>query len=184
MIDTANLMKHIIISSLLILVFNFNGIGQPTPFRGTLLFNLSEKEYGAFLSIKELESRNIRLLSYDKNSEFTYDTIHKAFAFTTNGFEHKEFAITYKSDTVFITYPSLPFLSAVFIKAPIPLNGKSFSFSNKQIYDAIHSNKYYNEFRIFNLCQGCFITEYYAMPEEIEKQISKDIYIYIIKLKE
>jgi len=176
-------MKFIFISTLLILLLNYNGIGQPSPFKGTLLFNLSEKEYGAAFNIAELESKNIQILSYDKNSEFSYDTVNRAFAFTTEGLENKEFAIVYQRDTIYITYPSLPFLSAVLIKAPIPLIGKSFSFFNKHTYDAIHSNKNYKEPRIFNLCQGCFISQYYAMPEEIKKCIDKDMFIYTIKLK-
>jgi hypothetical protein len=158
-------------------------MGQPAPFKGTILFNLSLKEYGKYLNSDDLDSMDIRLLAFNKDSEFRYDSLHNAFAFTTVGFEEKEFAIIYKSDTIFINYPSLPILNAVFIKAPIPLKGISYSFSSKQIYDAIHSNKNFNEDRIFNLCHGCFISDYYRMPEEIKTNISKDIFNFTIQLK-
>jgi hypothetical protein len=178
--------EKFIISFLLIHLSIFNGIGQPTPFPGTLLFNLSEKEHGQFFNIEDLENKNIQIMSYNEYSGFRYDTTHKAFAYTTTGFEHKEFIIIYNSDTTFIHYPSLLSLDAVFIKAPIPLNGKSFSFSDKQTYDAIHSNIYYNQFVIFYLCQGCFISDYYEMSEEMKMHSKKALNsypFYTIKLR-
>lgn len=176
-------MKNNLIIILSILIFYFNGFAQPTPFRGTLLFNLVEKENtGKFINIAEFESRNIRLLSNYEDSKFKYDTIQKAFKFTTNGFEQKELALIYQNDTIFINYPSLRFVSAVFIKTPIPLNGKSFSFYNKNIYDAIHSNHCYDNFGIFYLCQGCFLSEY-EMQENRKKQIRRKYFMYEIKLE-
>jgi hypothetical protein len=177
-------MKHIL-TLLLTLLSISNGNAQPAPFQGTLLFNLTEKEnFGELLTIEDFKSEKVRILSYDNKSELKYDTLHKAFSFTTIGFETKQFAIIYKNDTVYINYPSLPFVRAVYVKAPIPLNGMSFSFKNKYTYDAMHSNHYFNNFRIFYLCQGCFISDTYAMNEEIKKSIRKDLFNNSIKLVE
>lgn len=177
-------MKYCFTVCILILVFHFYGYAQPTPFRGTLLFNLTEKEYtGEWINVETFESKNIRLLSKYKDSELSYDTLHKAFAFTTNGAEHKEFAIIYQSDTLFINFPSLPFLEAVFIQSPIPLIGKSFSFSNPFIYDAMHSNKNNHKSRIFYLCQGCFLSSQYEMKEETKQQFNKKHFKYMVSLK-
>lgn len=177
-------MKNNLITILSVLIFYFNGFAQPTPFPGTLLFNLVEKENtGKFINIAEFENRNIRLLSNYKDSKFKYDTIQKAFKFTTNGFEQKELALIYQNDTIFINYPSLRFVSAVFIKTPIPLNGKSFSFYNKNIYDAIHSNHCYDNFGIFYLCQGCSLSEQYEIQEKQKKQINKKYFLYEIELE-
>lgn len=177
-------MKIDIITLILILAFHFSGIAQPAPFKGTLLFNLTEKENtGNYLTVEDFKREKVQLLSSYKESELKYDIIQKAFSFTTIGFEQKAFAIIYKNDTTFIDYPSLPFLGAVFVKSPIPLDGESFSFANKHTYDAIHSNEYYNDFRIFYLCQGCFMSITYAMTEETKKHVEKYIK-YTIKLKE
>lgn len=169
---------------LIILAFHFVGIAQPAPFSGTLLFNLTEKEKaGRYLTIEDFKSEKVRVLSYSESSELKYDTTKQAFSFTTIGFEQKDFAIIYKNDTTFIAYPSLRFLDAVFIKSPIKLNDGNFSFANKHIYDAIHSNKYYYDFRIFYLCQGCFMSSNYTMPKETKERIEKYIK-YSIELKE
>ena len=154
--------------------FQFNGFAQPAPYPSTLLFNLveKEKEYsGNWITPDELKSKNITFLSYNENSELRYDTIHKAFAFTTMGFECKDFMIIYNNDTIFINYPSLPFAHVIFVKMPIPLNGKSFSFYNKYTYDALNTNHYYNKFSIFYLCQGCWISEQYEMSKEYKEHM-------------
>ncbi|MBI3143071.1 MAG: hypothetical protein HYZ16_09605 [Bacteroidetes bacterium] len=177
-------MKYLL-TLLLTFLFISNGNAQPAPFRGTLLFNLTEKgDFGEFLTAEAFKSGKVLLLSSDKESELTYDTLHKAFSYTTIGFEKKQFAIIYNNDTIYIDYPSLPFIKAVFVKAPIPLNGVSFSFSNKYTYDAMHSNQYYNNFRMFYLCQGCFISDNYAMTEETKKHIRKELFTHTIKFKE
>jgi hypothetical protein len=177
-------MKHIFTLSLT-LFFISNVNAQPAPFWGNLLFNFTEKGgFGEFLTIEEFKSKKIQLFSYNKESELKYDTLHKAFSYTTIGFEDKQFAIVYNYDTIFINYPSLPFVGAVFVKAPIPLNGMSFSFNNKYTYDAMHSNHYFNDFRIYYLCQGCFILDTYSMTEETKKYIRKDLFTNAIKLKE
>jgi len=175
-------MKHTL-TLLLTLLFISNANAQPAPFRGTLLFNLTEKEnFGEFLTIEDLKSKKVQLLSDNKESELKYDGLNKAFSFTTIGFETKQFAIIYNNDTIFINYPSLPFVGAVYLKAPIPLNGMSFSFTNNYTYDAMHSNHYFNNFKIFYLCQGCFISITYAMTEETKKHIRKDLFTNPIKL--
>lgn len=163
-------MKKIVL--LFLFFFSVKGLTQPTPFNGTLFFNLAEEEEGKYIgraiTPEELKNKNIQFLSTDLNSIFKYETINKAFSFTTNGYEIKNFAIAYKNDTIYISYQSLH--KDVFIKTPIPLNGKSFTFYNKFIYDAMHSNK--SDIKIFNLCQGCIISQY-ETPEEIVKQIEK-----------
>ena len=85
--------------------------------------------------------------------------------------------------SVFIDYPSLPFISSVFIKAPVPLNGKSFSFYNRNTYDAMYTNHIYNNIRVFYLCQGCFLSEQYEMQEETKKGIEKKFFRHTIKLE-
>ena len=152
--------------------FQFNGIAQPAPYYATLLFNLTEEEYtGDLLTPDDLKSKNITFLSYNENSELRYDMIHKAFAFTTMGFECKDFAIIYNNDTIFINYPSIPFARLVFVKMPIPLNGKSFSFYNEYTYDALNTNHYYNKFSVFYLCQGCWISKQYEMSKEYKEHM-------------
>lgn len=166
-IDT---MKKLLYLLFLTFFFSVKGLAQPTPFNGTLLFNLTEEEYARkpIITPEEVKSKNIQFLSTYPNSIVKYDTINKAFSFTTYGYEIKDFAIAYKNDTIYISYPSLH--KDVFIKTPIPLNGKSFTFYNKFTYDAMHSNK--SDIKIFNLCQGCIISQY-ETPEEIIKQIEK-----------
>ena len=161
-----------------------NCFAQPSSFHGTLLFNLNDDEdtYKP-ITADELESKNIRFLSYDKQSVLKYDTIQKAFSFTTNGFEIKRFAIICKKDTIYIDYPSLDFGNSVFIKTPIPLKGKSFSFFNENTYDAMHSNCRGKVSTIFYLCEGCFISKQYEMPDETKKQIRKKYLTNIIKLE-
>jgi hypothetical protein len=178
-------MKHILTILFTFLVLSESN-AQPAPFKGTLLFNLTEEEfYGEFLTIEDFKSEKVRLLSYNNESELKYDTLHKAFSFTTKGFETKEFAIIYKNDTVVIDYPSLPYVRAVYVKAAILLNGMSFSFKNDYTYDAMHSNDCYNDFRIFYLCSGgCSISDKYSMTEETKKYVRKDLFTNLIKLTE
>jgi|SRR5690554_4641655 len=173
-------MKKLFYILFLTVLISFKGFAQPTPFDGTLLFNLTEKDYPSkHLTIEELKNKNIQFLSTYPNSIIKYDTIKKAFSFTTRGYESKGFAIAYKNDTIYISYPSLH--RDVFVKAPIPLNGKSFSFYNKFTYDAMHSNR---NIEIFNLCQGCMISQY-EMSEEIIKQMEKTKRKWhVIELKE
>lgn len=172
------------VTFLLIIMLNLNGFGQPTPFRGTLLFNLTETEYtGSIIKKEEFLSKKIKILSASKGGELKYDTIHNAFSFTTNGTECKEFAIVFKNDTIYIDYPSLPTVNAVHIMMPIPLNGKNFSFSNKFTYDAMHSNMKYDKFNIFYLCQGCFLSKQYEMTLETKKRKNKKFIINEVKLE-
>lgn len=166
-------------------IFIFSGMGfaQPSPYYGTILFNLTEQQYPRkLITVDDLKSKDIRFLSFDKESIFKYDTINKAFSLTTNGFETKQFAIIHKNDTLFIEYPSILAVS-IFVKAPIPLIGtKSYSFSNEYIYDAIHSNKsnYLNS--IFYLCQGCFLSRY-EMKKETKKRLKNSIHWQTVELK-
>ncbi|MFN8417039.1 MAG: hypothetical protein U0U66_11970 [Cytophagaceae bacterium] len=177
-------MKYII-TLLLTTLFISNGNAQPATFAGTFLFNLTEKgNFGEFLTVEAFKSGKVQILSNDKESELTYDTLHKAFSYTTYGFENKQLAIIYNNDTIFINYPSLPFVGAVFVKAPIPLNGMSYSFSNEFTYDAMHSNHYFNDFRIFYLCQGCNISDTYTMTEKTKKYIRKDLFTNPVEFKE
>mgnify|MGYP003596388289 CR=1 FL=1 len=112
-----------IITYLLFLILNLNGFGQPTPFRGTLLFNLTETEYtGSLIKKEDFISKKIKILSRHKDCELKYDAIHNAFSFTTNGTECKEFAIVYKNDTIFIYYPYLPRVNAFHFIMSILLN--------------------------------------------------------------
>ncbi len=154
----------------LFLTFQNKVFAQPTPYYGTLFFNLSEIEnpYKS-LTAKDIEIKDIRFLS-NHPAKLKYDTINKALAITTYGYEIQNFAILYKNDTIYIDYPSREYVKAVYIKTPIPLNGKNFSFYNKFTYDAMHSNGY--ETKIFNLCQGCMISQY-EMSEETLKRIEK-----------
>jgi hypothetical protein len=171
---------------LLFLVFLFVGqlFAQPAPYYGTFLFNLTEQQYPSkLMTVDDLNKKDIRFLSFDKESIFKYDTINKAFSFTTNGIETKQFAIIHKNDTLFIDYPSILAVS-IFVKVPIPLDSiKSYSFSNEYIYDAIHSNKnkYLNS--IFYLCQSCFLSRY-KMNKETKKRLKKSIHWKSVELKE
>ena len=176
---TASSVKFLLpLFTILSLVINPKNVnGQPQPFPGTLFFNLTEKEHsGNFLSPEELESKNIKILSYDSvTTQFRYDTIHNSFSVTTDGFERKVFAISFNSDTIIIDYPAKPFANSVCIISPIPLNGRSFSFYNKLTYDALHSNHNRNKFNIFYFCLNCSITDTYAMPEERKAVLKKQL---------
>ena len=127
------------------------------------------------ITIDDIQKGKVQILSYDNENSIEYDTIHKAFSFRSKGFETRSFTILYKNDTIQINYPSVRTISAVFIKSPILLNGKNYSFSNKYIYDSMHSNHYNNCFAIFNLCEGCFISEY-EMPNEQRKLDTKPLF--------
>ena len=157
---------------------------QPTPYGGTFLFNLTEQQYSSkLLTVDDLKNNDIYFLSFDKESVVKYDTVNKAFSFTSKGYETKHFAIVHKNDTILIDYPSLLGVST-FVKMPIPLeSSKSYSFSNQYIYDAIHSNKnkYLND--IFYLCQGCFLSRY-EMNEEIIKNLKESIHWQRVEIKE
>jgi hypothetical protein len=159
-------------------------IAQPTPYKGTFLFNLTEEQYSSkLLTLDDLKNNGIYFLSFDKESLVKYDTVNKAFSFTSKGFETKHFAIVHKNDTIFIDYPS-KLAVITFVKIPIPLDSSnSYSFSNEYIYDAIHSNKnkYLND--IFYLCQGCFLSRY-KMNEETINGLKESIHWQRVELKE
>ncbi len=164
-------------------VISQNCFAQPTPFDGTLLFNLND-DVDSYKTITpaEMETKNIRFLSYYKNSTLKYDTLNKAFSFTTTGEERKLFAIVYKGDTIIIDYPSIKSANSVFIKTPIPLKGKSFSFYNEYTYDAMFSNYRGKVYAIFNMCDGCFVSRQYEMPLKTKKLIRMKYLTNIVKL--
>lgn len=160
-----------------------NCFAQPGQFKGTLLFNLNDNtDSYKTITPSEIETKNIRFLSYYKNSVLKYDTTYKAFSFTTSGDEVKVFAIVYKSDTILIDYPSVKLDNSVFIKTPIPLVGKSFSFYNPYIYDAMFSNYRNKISSIFYLCDGCFISKQYEMSVKTKKLIQKKYLTTIVKI--
>lgn len=165
----------------MVLICN-NCFSQPSLFPGTLYFNLNDDE-DLYKSITpdELKYKKIHFLSYTKQSAVKYDTIQKAFSFTKKGLESNIFAIVYKNDTIYIDYPSMVG-SSVFIKTPIPLNGKSFSFYNEVTYDALHSNHRVKGYPILYLCDGCRISQY-EMPDKRKLQIVKKRLTNIIKLE-
>jgi len=166
-----------------IVLISQKSFAQPSTFRGTLFFNLNDNEDSYKpINIDEIENKNIRFLSYDKESIIKYDTIQKAFSFTTNGFVNKQFAIVYEKDTIYVDYPSIDFGNSVFIKTPIPLKGKSYSFYSKKIYDAIHSNYRGKVSTIFYLCDGCQIRQY-EMTDETKKQLKKYRLLHTINLE-
>jgi hypothetical protein len=167
-----------------LMLISQSGHAQPSPFQGSLFFNLNDDE-NAYkpLTPDEVKSKNIRFLSYNKRSVVKYDTIQKAFSFTTEAFERKQFAIVYEKDTVYIDYPSIDFGNAVFVKTPIPLKGKSYSFYNDKTYDALHSNGRHKVSTIFYLCEGCLISRY-EMTEETKKQLKRYPFPYTINLEQ
>lgn len=149
-------------------------VGQPSPFYGTLLFNLTEESTGKLITPDEIQSKDIRFFTfqdYNKKAVLRYDTIQKVFSIRMLGFESKLFAIIYKSDTIYIDYPSINDKS-VYIQAPIPLNGKSYSFFNWTTYDAMYNNCKYNKLIIFYLCSWGALHNY-EMTEPRRKQIKK-----------
>ena len=156
---------------------NLNGLTQPSPFYGTLLFNLMDEQSRNYITANDFKNGKIQLLSYNSNSKLTYDTTNKAFSFNTMGFEFKEFGIVYNSDTTFISYPSTAFIKAVFVKMPIPLNGMTYSFNNQFTYDAMNSNHYFNNLEVFYLCSGCLISDTYGKHEEKNKKVNKMSFI-------
>lgn len=157
---------------------------QPTPYEGTFLFNLTEQQYPSkILTVDDFKNKDIYFLSFDKESLVKYDTVNKAFSFTSKGYETKHIAIVHKNDTILINYPSLLGIR-IFVKMPIPLeSGKSYSFSSQYIYDAIHSNKnkYLND--VFYLCQGCFLSRY-EMNDETKKGLKESIHWQRVEIKE
>lgn len=173
---------------LLILLFSGKGFAQPSWYPGTLLFNLTERPLKKNdITLNDIKSKNIRFLSTDKESIIKYDTIHKAFSYTTNkGYEVKTFAVVYQKDTIFIDFPSASRqkkTNAVFVKQLIPLNEKSFSFYDNKILDAMNANCAYNKIDIFYLVYGSIIHNY-EMSEERRKQLSRHLKWHNIELKE
>lgn len=166
-------------------LFSGKGFAQPSWYSGTLLFNLTERPLKKNdISLDDIKSKNIRFLSFDKESIIKYDTIHKAFSYTTNKeYEVKTFAVVYQKDTIFIDFPSVKHLKAVFVKQLIPLSEKSFSFYDYKILDAMIGNHTYNKIDIFYLGYGWSIHKY-EMPEERRKQLSRHMEWHVIELKE
>lgn len=177
-------MKGKIVQTILITLTYLNVFAQPSDFSGTLLFNLTETENSWNpMSADEIVSRNISFLSFKKNSTLKYDSINNALSYTTDGYEINWLAIVYKKDTIYIDYPSVKLGNSVFVKAPIPLNGKSFSFFNENTYDAMHSNCRGRVNTVFYLCDACFISKQYEMPEKTKMQIRKKYLTNNIKLQ-
>ncbi len=176
--------KKVLFIFFAILLVCGRGLAQPTPYKGTFLFNLTVQQYPSkLMTVDDLKNKGIRFLSFDNESVIKYDTVYNAFSITAKGFETKHFAIVHKNDTILIDYPSRLGIS-IFVKAPIPLKGSSgYSFSNEYIYDAIHSNKnkYLNS--IFYLCQGCILSRY-EMNDETINGLKESIHWQSVELKE
>ena len=131
---------------------------------GNLYFNLTEaKDFGTTVSRDDVRSGKIRFFAQYPQSSLTYDSLKKAFCIRTYGIEEKCFAVLYQGDTSFISFVSLESLKGLRIGMPIPLNGKSFAFFNKHIYDAIQSNKADYFLKIYSLCAGCILNTTYEM---------------------
>lgn len=175
----------------LILLFLEKGFAQPSWYSGTLLFNLSEEPYTKTkkdITIDDFKNKTIHLLSPDeKTATLKYDTINKAFSFTTKiGYELKTFAVVHKTDTIYIDFPAVPrYNTHICIKSPIPLKGKSFSFYDRKIYDAMIVNYEYNKTDIFYLCRSWQSFSSYEMEEERKEQLKKNAHSWhVIEFKE
>lgn len=142
--------------------------------QGTFLFNLVEIENsGNLITVQDIKSKNIKFLSSDSNSVIKYDSLQKAFSFTTRGYEKKFLGIVYEHDTIFLTYPTYPTIATYFLKTPIPLNGNSFSFYSEQ--DANNSPIYPNNNGVLidNLYYNEILSERYQMKEETKNILKR-----------
>ncbi len=159
---------------------------QPSPFDGTFLFNLTDDENtGKLITPDEIGSKDIRFFTfqdYNKEAVLKYDTIQKAFSIRMRGFESKLFGIIYKNDTIYIDYPSVSHEKSVYIQAPIPLKGKSYSFFNWTTYDAMYNNCKYNNLNVFYLCSWGALHNY-EMAEPKRRQMKKKGRSKIIELE-
>lgn len=169
-----------------VLFYGYPVLSQPSPFDGTLLFNLTEDENtGKLITPDEIQSKDIRFFTfqdYNKKAILRYDTIQKAFSIKMQGFESKQFGIIYKSDTVYIDYPSVSHGKSVCIQAPIPLQGKSYSFFNWNTYDAMYNNCKYNNLTIFYFCSWGALHNY-EMQEQTNKKLKKRKHTKMIELE-
>jgi len=169
-------MKTYLYIIILIVLYGYPALSQPSSFDGTLLFNLTEDENtGILITPNEIQSKDIRFFTfqdYNKKAVLKYDTIQKAFSIKMQGFESKQFGIIYKSDTIYIDYPSVSHGKSVYIQAPIPLKDKSYSFFNSQTYDAMYNNCKFNNLTIFYLCSWGAM-QAYEMQEKTNKKLRK-----------
>lgn len=169
-----------------ILFYGYPALGQPSPFDGTLLFNLTEDENtGILITPNEIQSKDIHFFTfqdYNKKAVLKYDTIQKAFSIKMQGYESKLFGIIYKSDTIYIDYPSVSHGKSVYIQAPIPLKDKSYSFFNWNTYDAMYNNCKFNNLTIFYLCSWGAM-HVYEMQEETNKELKKRGRVKMIELE-
>lgn len=167
-----------------ILLICKQGFAQPSPYESTLFFNLTKDDNKwTHIKPKEFESNDIQIMSA-VNSKLKYDTIRKAFSFTTNGFEQKAFAIVHKKDTIYIEYPSTVYTTGVFVVSPIPLNQKSYSFFDWKIYDAMYNNHKHNQLNVFYLCSLGYLHTYEMQNETIERLEKNIKWWHPIKLEE
>ncbi len=180
-------MKKLLYLLFLAFFFSVKGLAQPSWYSGTLLFNFSEEPYiKPNITIDDFKNKTIQLLSSDENSTLKYDTINKAFSFTTKiGYEVKSFAVVHQKDTIFIDFPaSGRHKTNVFVKTPIPLSRESFSFFDMKIIDAMIANYQYGKDNTFSLCQYCSFSQY-EMEKERKEQLKKLVHLwYAIKLEE
>ncbi len=141
-------------------------------FQGTFLFNLIENS-GNLITTQDIKSKNIKFLSSDSNSVIKYDSLRKAFSFTTRGYDKKYLGIVYEHDTIFIAYPSYPTISTYFLKTPIPLNGNSFSFYSEQDSDQIPIYPNNNGVLTEYIYHNDILSETYKMKEETKNILKK-----------
>lgn len=176
-------MKIIETAFILLFLFPFYGTSQPTPFMGSLYFNLTEaKDYGPSVTRDDVRSGKIRFFAQYPQSSLTYDSLQKAFCIRTYGIAEKCFAILYQGDTSYISFASLESLKGLQIGMPIPLNGKSFSFYNRQIFDVIQSNKADYFLKIFSLCAGCILNATYEMDSKTSRRWAQRKYWVELRL--
>lgn len=169
---------------ILFLIISINMYAQPGWYPAKLYFNLTERtDKKIDISVDNITNKNVRFLSDDEGAIIKYDSIKRAFSYSTRkGLELRSFAIVYHNDTTFIDFPAIERMS-VFIKSPIPLDGNNYSFYDVKTLDIMLANRIYDNNNIFYLNSGWQISTY-RMKEENEVRLRNCIKNwYQIKIK-
>ena len=146
-------------------------------YSGTFLFNLVETDPpGHLITVQDIKSGKIKVLSDDTNSVIKYDSSYSALSFTTKGYTQKYFGIIYKSDTIVLIYPSYSANGSLFIciDPAIPLNGTSFCFYHPSEMDDILFDKHvkHKNLRVVSNNDE-ILSEKYRMKEETKNLLLK-----------
>jgi hypothetical protein len=147
---------------------------QPSWYAGTIIFKLNKDTIPGIenlLTNKSTDFRELKFMSPDQEGHITYDTLADVFKYSTKkGYNYKSLAIIYKSDTIYINFPSIEHrFQTVSIGSAIPLSNISYSFYDDKIVDVMVSNGRFSVDSIFYLCKNCSLLDFKMEEKELKR---------------